>query len=140
MHGGSGSDTLAGGDLFGGVGVDAFRFRTFWNYNSATLITSTSTILDYENGENISLAGARVITGTGDDPYDYRYTTRPLERSDISLARSGSDLTLTGPTYAGTGGYTNGPLVCGVLTIAGFFSRGLTSVTIDGVATDVSGL
>jgi hypothetical protein len=60
----------------------------------------------------------------------------PLTRADIDLVRSGGDLVLSAPDVVGYYGPTPGSS----MVLERFFTRGLTTVTIDGVVNDVSEL
>jgi Ca2+-binding RTX toxin-like protein len=142
--GSTGNDVLEGGDLRGGSGLDSFNFRGLeppnFGYNYSGWNT---TVRDYEDGENISLArGLKIVSYDPTGGFYEGFTVAPITRSDITLARSGSDLTLSGPdyTFPGDAGHDGWTIIGGVMRLEGFFGRGLTSVTIDGVTTDVSGL
>jgi len=88
---------------------------------------------DFQAGERILLDGAKVPTGNYDGGYP---VLRDMQRGDVSLSRSGGDLVLSGPLMTDAYNYQVRP----TMTIEGFFTKGLTSITIDGVGVSVIGL
>ena len=74
---------------------------------------------------------------SGDHESDYGDNIpRDVTLDEISLARSGDDLVLIGPEFSNISETT----VHSTMTIDDFFTRGLTSITIDGVAISTIGL
>ena len=118
----------------GGSGSDAFYFRgaVESTYNAYSLLPAATRVQDFAAGERVLLDGAQTPSGLY-DANGYAIL-RDMVRSDISLSRSGGDLVLTGPDVGGI--YAGHP----TMTIEGFFTRGLTSIDIDGTVTNVSGL
>ncbi len=135
-YGGNGNDRLRGGDIWGGSGSDAFYFRgaVSGGYGQGTTIAAATRVKDFQAGERILLDGAKVVTGNYDS--DGYAILRDAERSDIELGRSGNSLVLSGPLMTDAYNYQVRP----TMTIEGFFTKGLTSITIDGVNTSVIGL
>jgi Ca2+-binding RTX toxin-like protein len=134
--GGAGNDRIMAGNITGGSGTDAFYFRGAVTDGYGGFEAGQTTVTDFSRGERILLSEAKKLAEY--DPETFLWTVAPLTRSDINLQRHGGDLILS---TTGNSDYSYGEeRPAATMTLAGFFDRGLTSVNIDGVTTDVSGL
>lgn len=135
-HGGAGNDRLTGGQLWGGEGTDSFYFRGVMDgrYGGPAFTAAHVAVRDFEAAESILLDRARIPSGAYDS--NGYAILRGATSSDISLSRSGNDLILSGPAMRDTYGDTVRP----TMTIESFFSKGLTSINIDGANVSVIGI
>ena len=139
VYGGSGNDTLQGGQVWGGSGTDTFRFRGAHSdvYGADSGYVPSSTIVrDLQANESILTTGQRLSTGDsyGSDGI-YNATLVPITRQDIAFTRSGNNLLLSTPGHPDS----SGGMASSSMTLVGFFSNGFTYVTIDGHTVNVTG-
>jgi hypothetical protein len=136
-YGGAGADELKAGDIWGGSGKDSFDFRGAHQgiYGDPTYTYARTIVHDFQAGEHISTAGAMRLA-QGSAYYGYNATLVAIKTGDISFTRSGGDLVLSTPDRPNE----HGDMAHSSMSLENFFTHGYSSVIVNGISHNVSGL